>query len=164
MNEETGEMTIATGSGQADLSQDIKTLNGRIYIWRAAIQAMEDTPSFKIWGTEYPYLEISSRNSFYVGHAHNAWIQTWMLLGTPALLFSLVYTLVAAVNAVWLMFRKNMEFSKKIVALMVLCILAAGVLEPYLFAGEMPTSFVNFCFFFCTGYLMQWNADASQKG
>jgi hypothetical protein len=86
-----------------------------------------------------------------------------MLLGTPALLFSLVYTLISVVNAVWLLFRKNMEFDKKIVALMVLCILAASVLEPYLFAGEMPTSFVNFCFFFCTGYLMQWNADASKK-
>ena len=162
MNEQTGELTLATGSGQSTLSHDLKTFNGRTSIWRAAIQAMNDNPKLKIWGTEYPYLEISSRNSFYVGHAHNAWIQTWMLLGTPALLISLVYTLLSVANAVWLLFRKNMEFCKKIVAMMVLCILAAGVLEPYLFAGEMTTSFVNFCFFFCTGYLMQWNADASK--
>ena len=161
IDKETGELTLATGSGQSELSHDMKTLNGRTSIWKATIQAMQDDPDIRRWGSEYAYMEISYRNSFRVGHAHNAWLQTWILLGTPALLMSLVYTLAAVVNAVWLMFRKNMELNKKIVALMVMCMLAAGILEPYLFAGEMTTSFVNFLFFFCTGYLMQWNVDAS---
>lgn len=163
IDKNTGEVMLVTGSGQSELSHDMKTLNGRFSIWKATIQALQDNPDIRRWGSEYAYMEISYRNSFRVGHAHNAWLQTWILLGTPALLMSLVYTLVAVVNAVWLMFRKNMELNKKIVALMVMCMLAAGILEPYLFAGEMTTSFVNFIFFFCTGYLMQWNADASAK-
>ena len=161
IDKNTGEVTLATGSGQSELSHDMKTLNGRFSIWKATIQALQDNPDIQRWGSEYAYMEISYRNSFRVGHAHNAWLQTWILLGTPAFLMSLVYTLVAVVNAVWLMFRKNMELNKKIVALMVMCMLAAGILEPYLFVGEMTTSFVNFLFFFCTGYLMQWNVDAS---
>ena len=161
IDKETGEISLVTESAQSELSESMKSMNGRTVIWKATIQTLQDNPEIRLWGSEYAHLEISYRNPFQVGHAHNAWLQTWILLGTPAFLMSLVYTLLAVVNAVWLMFRKNMELNKKIVALMVMCMLAAGILEPYLFAGEMTTSFVNFLFFFCTGYLMQWNVDAS---
>lgn len=163
IDEATGEVSIAAQSEQGELKEDLKTLNSRTIIWGGAFKAMNDNPVLKRWGTEYVTAEISSRTGFLIGHAHNSWIQVWMLLGTPAFLISMVYTLLAVVNAFWLMFRKNIDLSKKVVAMLVLCVLAASFMESYLFAGEMKTSFINFIFFFCTGYLIQWNVEASAK-
>lgn len=156
-------ISVVEESVQGGLLEDMKTLNSRTDIWGAAFEAMQDNPVIKRWGTEYVSAEISSRIYSSVAHAHNSWIQTWIQMGTVAFLIAMVYTLVAVFNALWLIFRKHVDIGKKIVAILVLCVLAAGFLESYLFVGEMPISFVNFIFFFCTGYLIQWNILASVK-
>jgi len=76
VNQDTGEYKIASasGSGQGELSNDMRTLNGRIYIWKAAFEALRDNRNTLLWGTEYGAAEISYRSPFPVENAHNAWI------------------------------------------------------------------------------------------
>lgn len=160
VDEESGEYVLAgsEGTGQGNLSQDMGTLNGRTYIWEAAFTALQDNPDLKTWGTEFVAAEISYRNYFPVVNAHNSWIQTLMLLGVPGCVLALVYTLIAVWNLWTLMWRKSEDLSKKIVAMIVICLLAAGVLEAYLFTGDLL--FTHFIFFLCIGYLIQWNVEA----
>lgn len=166
INPETGEATIwgVGSSGQNDLSTDIKHFNGRFSIWSAALLALRENPETFVWGTEYVSAEIISRCGIHTAvNAHNSWLQVWMLLGTPAFLIAMAYTLIALWNIWTLVWRKNVELWKKVVALMVVCVIGASMLEAYLFAGEMPTYFVNFIFFLSTGYLVQWNRIARGK-
>ena len=159
VNKKTGKVTIvgSGSSGQKELSKDMKSLNGRTKIWKAAFTAVQDNPSIKLWGTEYAALEISNRNSFPVVNAHNSWIQIMMVLGLPSLLMALVFTLIAVCGIWRLMWQPHGDTGKKVVAMIVICLLVASILETYLFLGEMPTSFANFAFFLCTGYLLHWN-------
>lgn len=160
INEQTGEMTLSGSSGtnQGDLGKDLGSLNGRTSIWKAAITAVRDNPATGKWGTAYVSAEISSRNHFQAVNAHNSWLETMMQLGMPGLGLALVLTVIAVWNLWILMWRSRESLSRKIVAMMVICILCASLLEAYIFVGEMPTSFVNFSFFLCTGYLIQWNS------
>lgn len=162
VDEETGEVSVSGQSGQGDLLSDMKNLNSRTTIWNAALTAVKDNPSIQIWGTQYVSAEIFSRAGFWVGHAHNSWIQILMLLGIPGFLAAVAYTLVAVWNVWILIWRPQENIGKKVVAMMVICMLAAGFLEVYLFVGDMNVSFVNFLFFLCTGYLVQWNRKASE--
>ena len=163
INEQTGEITV-TGtmvSSQGELSSDMKTLNGRIWIWAAAFSSLLDNPSYQVWGTEYASAEISYRMNTTVANAHNAWVQTLMEMGFFGYVMATVFTLVAVWHLWKEMWRKNGDMSRKIVAMIVICVLLASVLESYLFVGGM--NLMNFVFFLCTGYLIQWNAEAAGK-
>lgn len=163
-DEETGDITIygSNSSSQGELTADMRTLNGRTGIWAAAFEVLRDIPSMKIWGTEYVEAEVSYRNAFPVINCHNAWIQMMMLMGIPGLLVAVVYTLIAVWNLLLVMFRKNEDLSRKVVAMMVVCLLAASILEVYLFTGEDLSNCENFLFFLLTGYLIQWNRKRSE--
>lgn len=164
-DEETGEYSL-TGTEltvQGDLGQDMKTLNNRTWIWKAAFQSLQDNPKMKIWGTEFYSAEISYRLNFPVVNAHNSWVQILMEEGIPGLLLALVYTLVAFWNMWKLVWRKDEDLCKKIVAMITLCITLASVLEVYIFTPGMGSTFSNFAFFLCLGYLIQWNKDAKDN-
>lgn len=165
VDKKTGEITIvgAGGTNQKSLSKDLGSLNGRTKIWKAAFSALRDNPVIGIWGTYYVSAEISFRNSFNVVNAHNSWIQALMLLGIPGLLVTVAYTVIAVWNLWALMWRKDEDISKKIVAMIVICLLLASVLEAYLFTGEDITNCENFLFFLCAGYLVQWNQNYRKK-
>lgn len=156
---ETGEVSVSGSvtSSQGDLSKDMKTLNGRTHIWKAAFGAFRDNPQIRIWGTDYVAEEVSYRNYFPVVNCHNAWIQMLILLGAPGLLVAVAYTVIAVWNLLVTMFRKQEDLSRKVVAMMVVCLLAGSMLEVYLFTGEDLSNSQNFLFFLCTGYLVQWN-------
>lgn len=161
-DKETGKMTLSGKDGAQDsLMKDMGSLNGRTKIWKAAFTALQDNPDTMLWGTENIAAEISYRNSFSVVNAHNSWIQIWMQLGVPGFLLAMLYTLTALWNAWKLVWRKDADLSQKVVAMLVVCIMGAGFLEVYLFANDLV--FSNFIFFLCTGYLIQWNAEAAAK-
>ena len=157
---ENGEICIAGSdtAKQGELLADAGTLNGRTEIWQAAFSTLEDNPGIRIWGTENYSAEISYRNRFPAVNAHNSWIQVTLLLGIPGGLLALLYTLIAVWNLWKVMWRKQEDISRKVVAMMVICLLAASILEAYLFDGD--TIFTKLLFFLCTGYLMLWNAEA----
>lgn len=155
----TGEIIIKGFgvSGQNSFFQDLFSFNGRTRIWKAAFAVLQDIPEVRIWGTEYYGAEMGYRLQAPIINAHNSWIQTMLVLGIPGLLLTLVFTVLAIWNLWSLMWNTKVDLGKKVIALVVVCILASSILEAYLFAGEMPTSFVNFLFFLCTGYLIHWN-------
>lgn len=156
IDDESGEVRLQGQSGQGAFTHDMWTLNGRTPIWRAAFTVLQDNPTFKTWGTEYVAEEISYRINFSVAHAHNSWIQVLLRLGVPGLLVALAYTGIAIWNSMVLLWRKEAKVTQRLVAILVLCILMASFLENYLFVCELSTLFVNFIFFFCTGYLHEW--------
>lgn len=163
INEATGEITV-TGtmvSTQGDLTSDMKTLNGRTWIWWAVFSTLHDNPDIKIWGTEYVSSEISYRLPFSVVNAHNSWFQTLMEMGVIGFLLAVLYTVVAVWNLWKVMWRMGESLSRKIIAMVMICILGGSILESYLFVGGM--NFVNFLFFLCLGYLIQWNGEFSAE-
>ena len=148
-----------SNSPQGSLIHDIWTLNNRTITWKAAFTAMRDNPAIRIWGTKNVRAEITYRSGLPVAHTHNSWIQAWMEVGTPGLLISLIYTVIALIRCAQILLGRKFAPDKKVIALMVLCIMAAGFLEPYLFIGGLSTVFANFIFFFLTGYLNFWCSE-----
>ena len=85
-----------------------------------------------------------------------------MRMGIPGLLMSLVFTALSVWSAVKLVFNRSVELWKKIVAMLTVCLLGAGFLEPYLFITNVYYHVTDFAFFFLTGYLDYW-ANAKTK-
>lgn len=163
VDSETAEITIHSHDTQGTLADDLWTLNGRTGIWRSALEALRSNGMVCIWGTEYCGLLISQHNSFPVEHAHNSWMEIMMNLGLPGLLLALVYTGIALWSAAVLIFRRNVEIWKKAASVLLLCILVAGFLEPYLFITKNYYHFIDFIFFIYLGYLDQWRRLALEK-
>lgn len=153
--EETG--VLVGNNEQRDLSEDMRSLNGRTQIWEAVLKAVRNNRSIQLWGTEYPGLMISQYHWFDVVHAHNSWLETLMRLGIPGLLLSLVFTALAVWNAAKLLLCPETELWKKVIAMLTMCVMATGFLEPYLFITNVYYHVTDFTFFFLTGYLDYWN-------
>ena len=154
--EETG--IIIGDNEQRDLSEDMRSLNGRTQIWEATFKAIRESKSILLWGTEYSGFMISRHHWFDVVHAHNAWLETLMRLGLPGLLISLVFTALSILSAAKLLLNKQTVMWKKIAAMMTMCVMATGFLEPYLFITNVYYHVTDFAFFFLTGYLDFWSS------
>lgn len=160
VDQETGEVKIKSQNKQKSLGSDMKTLNGRTKIWKSAYSAMRDNKRILLWGTEYVGTAISVYNSFEVVHAHNSWMEMLMKEGLPGLLIALIYTWIAVRSGLFLLLKGGVSLEKKILAMLTLCILVTGFLEPYLFITNVYYHVMDFAFFFCTGYLKLWQREA----
>jgi O-antigen ligase len=124
------------------------------------LEAVKDSKILALFGTEYVGLVISSYFGGELHHAHNSWLEALMRMGIPGLLMSLVFTALAVWSAVKLVFNRSVELWKKIVAMLTVCLLGAGFLEPYLFITNVYYHVTDFAFFFLAGYLDYWaNAE-----
>ena len=153
---EDGQVAITTENPQGTLANDMRTLNGRTYIWKSALQAVFDNKVLALWGTEYVGTVVSVYNSFPVEHSHNSWMEAMLRSGIPGLLIALVFTGICTVSAVTLLLKRETELWKKVIAMTTVCVMVAGFLEPYLFGGEAYYHVIDFVFFLCTGYLDFW--------
>jgi hypothetical protein len=153
---EDGEIVITTENPQGSLVSDMASLNGRTYIWKSALQAIRDNKALALWGTEYSGTVISVYNSFPVEHSHNSWMEVLLRAGIPGLLIALMFTLLSAVRAAELLLSSRTELWKKIIAMLTMCVMVSGFLEPYLFGGKAYYHVIDFIFLFCTGYLDFW--------
>lgn len=153
---EDGEIVITTENPQGSLVNDMASLNGRTYIWKSALQAIRDNKALALWGTEYSGTVISLYNSFPVEHSHNSWMEVLLRAGIPGLLIALMFTLLSAVRAAELLLSSRTELWKKIIAMLTMCVMVSGFLEPYLFGGKAYYHVIDFIFLFCTGYLDFW--------
>lgn len=162
VDKETGEVKIKSQNKQKSLSKDLKTLNGRTKIWKSAYSAVRDNKRILLWGTEYVGTAISAYNSFEVVHAHNSWVEMLMKEGLPGLLIALAYTWIAVRSGLFLLLKGSVELEKKILAMLTMCILVTGFLEPYLFITNVYYHVMDFAFFFCTGYLNEWRRQKKQ--
>ena len=154
--EEEKQVELAGENPQGSLVSDMASLNGRTYIWKSALQAIRDNKALALWGTEYSGTVISVYNSFPVEHSHNSWMEVLLRAGIPGLLIALIFTLLSAVRAAELLLSSRTELWKKIIAMLTMCVMVSGFLEPYLFGGKAYYHVIDFIFLFCTGYLDFW--------
>lgn len=158
--EEAAVDVLETDNPQNSLAEDMRTLNGRTVIWKSAFSAIRDNKRLALFGTEYSGTVISVYNHFEVVHGHNAWVESLLRLGLPGLLLSLAFTALAVASAAKLVLNPGAELWKKILAVLTMCLMATGFLEPYLFITNVYYHVTDFAFFFLTGYLDYW---ANQK-
>ena len=152
--EDTG--VVQGDNYQGTLTNDMRTLNGRTLIWNAAFCAIRDNKSLALFGTEYSGTVISVYNPFEVVHGHNSWVEALLRMGLPGLLLSLAFSAVAVWSAAKLVLNPAVEVWKKIIAILTMCLMATGFLEPYLFITNVYYHVTDFAFFFLTGYLDYW--------
>lgn len=153
-------VVIPTVNAQGSLLNDLKTLNGRTEIWKAALRAVRDQPSILLKGVRDIGPTVTyGGNPFPVEHAHNSWMEMLVGFGLPGLLMALYFTWIAVKNALILLLREETGMWKKCVAMLTLCLLVTGALEPFLFTGYVYYNFINVIFFLCTGYLDQWREE-----
>ena len=154
VEESTG--VLVGDNWQGTLASDMRTLNGRTYIWKGALSAIRDDKTLALWGTEYSGTVISVYSPIPVVHGHNSWVEVLMRMGLPGLAISLVFTVLSVWSAAKLALNRETELWKKTIAITAMCILVAGFLEPYLFITNVYYHVTDFMFFFLTGYLDFW--------
>lgn len=160
-NEQTGEIKLKTEAGQLSLAQNLPNLNGRTILWMRSIQYLLSHPSLMLLGTDASGNHIPEIMGYSLAHTHNAWIEVWMILGLPGLLLALVFTGIA-VCFIWKTFwSKSSTLDQKIIALLVMCLMGASVLEPYIFFSDIFYHYTDFIFFLCLGYLVHWRGNAA---
>ena len=155
VDDDTG--VLVGDNWQGTLASDMRTLNGRTYIWKSALTAIRDSKALALWGTEYSGTVISVYNPFPVVHGHNSWMEALLRMGLPGLLLSLIFTAISVWSAAKLVLNRDTELWKKIIAMTTMCLLVAGFLEPYLFITNVYYHVTDFIFFFLTGYLDHWS-------
>ena len=153
--EDTG--IILGDNEQGSLVNDMRTLNGRTLIWKAALKAIRNDKKLALWGTEYSGTYITVYSPIPVVHAHNSWMETLMRMGLPGLMMSLVFTALSVWSAAKLVLSPETLLWKKIIAMLTMCVMASGFLEPYLFLTNVYYHVTDFIFFFLTGYLDFWS-------
>ena len=153
--EDTG--IILGDNEQGSLVNDMRTLNGRTLIWKAALKAIRNDKKLALWGTEYSGTYITVYSPIPVVHAHNSWMETLMRMGLPGLMMSLVFTALSVWSAAKLVLSPETLLWKKIIAMLAMCVMASGFLEPYLFITNVYYHITDFIFFFLTGYLDYWS-------
>jgi O-antigen ligase len=153
--EDTG--IILGDNEQGSLVNDMRTLNGRTLIWKAALKAIRNDKKLALWGTEYSGTYITVYSPIPVDHAHNSWMETLMRMGLPGLLMSLVFTALSVWSAAKLLLSTETLIWKRIIAMLTMCVMTSGFLEPYLFLTNVYYHVTDFIFFFLTGYLDFWS-------
>lgn len=156
---DSGEVSLITENMQGDITRDLGTFNSRTYIWSAAKLAIQENPAILYWGTANPGEYVSHGNSFSVVHLHNAWMECLVGMGAVGFLIALVFTTMAAWNCLIVLIRHYQDTWKRAVALLVLCLLAASMLEPYLFYTISTYNLTELIFFLCAGYLAYWQEE-----
>lgn len=163
IDSESGEVSLVQKNGQGSLAGDLRTLNGRTGIWSGALQALKDNPLIMLWGTEYVGTVVSIYAPFNVEHCHNSWMEIWLRLGLPGLLMAIMFTLIGLRSGLYLIFSEKCDMWKKCIALITLCLMVAGFLEPFLFNGEVFYHVLDFLFFLFLGYLNIWYLDCRKN-
>lgn len=144
--------------GQGSWENDMRTLNGRTHIWRAALEGLGENKKIILWGTENVGLIVSRRNAFDVEHTHNSWLEVIYRLGLPGLVAALVLTVMAVRDILILLWRGNDPW-KGCIALLTACLLGCAMLEPYLFVADVSYHYLDFLFLICLGYMNEWCAS-----
>lgn len=140
-------------SPQSTFGQDLITLNSRTRIWTRAIQHILKNPSVLIWGSHTTELPL---DGITVQHAHNAWLEVLMRAGLIGFVISLIFTCQALISSLAVLFSQRADLWKKTISLLLLAILLSSTVEPSLFFTTLSWNFVDFFFFGCLGYVLQW--------
>ena len=80
-------------------------------------------------------------------------------MGAVGFLIAVMFTLITIWNILIVLLKHYQDIWKRSAAILVLCLLAASVLEPYLFYTTVSYHLVDMIFFLCAGYLAYWQED-----
>lgn len=163
VNAESGEVSLITESAQGSILSDLGTLNSRTRIWNAALYAIRETPSILYWGMPNPGWYVSYYLDFEIAHLHNAWLQAFVGMGLIGFLITVLFTLTTAWNCLIILIRYNGDVWKRSIAILSLCLMAAGMLEPYLFYTSGQYHLTDLLFFLCAGYLAYWQEEDNHR-
>lgn len=156
VDNKTGEIKLVSDNNQKTFGEDLGTFSGRTRVWKSAIKEIRENSRILLWGTEDVSFLISRNLHKEYVHTHNSWLEVLMRLGIPGLLLAMIFTCIAVRCAWILVWNRSVEMSRKIIAMLTVCLLVAGMLEPYLFITNVYYHIFDFVFFFCTGYLDYW--------
>lgn len=143
---------------QGTLIDDLKTFNGRTWIWKTAMWGLRDNSRIKYIGTEYVEMILTRYSPGTIFHTHNSWLEALYRMGLPGLGAALVMTVLAVWSAAVVLWR-NSDLWKSCVALLTLCLLGCALLEPYLFVVDVSYYYLDFLFLMCLGYLCLWRGE-----
>lgn len=151
---QTGNVTLQADASQKSLLEDAGTLNSRTKIWRSAVNAALNHSRVLLHGTDNtpaliePYMGVAV-------YSHNSYLEALLTMGIPGLLFALAFGALALWNILRVLFSQA-SMERKSIALLMVALMGAGMLEAYLFQGSADFLFTDFLFFLCLGYLTQW--------
>ena len=143
---------------QGTLIDDLKTFNGRTWIWKTAMKGLGDNSRVKYIGTEYVEMILTRYSPGTIFHTHNSWLEALYRMGLPGLGAALVMTVLAVWSAAVVLWRNN-DLWKSCVALLTMCLLGCAMLEPYLFVVDVSYYYLDFLFLMCLGYLCLWRGE-----
>lgn len=148
-----GNAALESNAGQYSLAHDMKTLNGRTIIWKTAIQTVMENLAVLICGVDYSGNLITDKIPFAPVHVHNSWLEILLCLGIPGFLAALFFTAMAVWYIAATLLSKYTSLWQKTLDLLMICLLGAGFLEPYLFLSDRYYHYSDFLFFLLLGYL-----------
>lgn len=158
------DVELESNAPQGTLQEDMGSLNGRTVIWSAAIKSILNNPRIQWRGTaDIVEAFMSEGCPYFTQHTHNSWLEMAVGFGIPGLLIALYFTILAIGDAAYLvLFGKN-DPSQICIAMLLICLLGAGFLEPFLFVGKYYSQYCNVVFFLCLGYMEQWREDMHSR-
>lgn len=156
VDDQSGQVGLHTEASQNSIRDDLGTLNSRTSIWRTALQSIRQDPQILVRGTPDIGALLKIQHSWNPTHTHNSWLEILMGLGLPGLLGAMIFTALALWHGLRILFFGGHSLPRKIIAVLVLCLLVSGVPENYLFLGPRDYQWANFLFFLCLGYLIRW--------
>lgn len=158
------EIKLQTNAIQGTLREDMGSFNGRTGIWSAAAKSFLNNPRIQLRGTaDVVGAFMREGCPFPAAHTHNSWLEMAVGFGIPGLLIALYFTIVAICDTAYLLCTPKCDLSKKCIAMLVICLLGIGFLEPVLFVGYVDSQYCNVVFFLCLGYMEQWRKDERLK-
>lgn len=155
-NSSTGEVSLKKYIEKGTFSNALGTLNGRTDIWSSACFAFLEARSIQFWGIPNPGEYVSYYCPAPIAHLHNAWMECLLGMGCVGFLIAMLFTLLTLWNCMILLLKHYRNFWKRNVAILTLCLMAAAVLEPYLFYTTIIYHPIDLLFFLCAGYLAHW--------
>lgn len=158
------QVTLHTEAGQGSLQNDMHTFNGRTHIWRAAYHGILQNPRILLRGTsDIIGTLLDGGCPFGPAHSHNSWIESVLGFGIPGLLMALFFTILAIFDTVFLLCNGKSDPSQNCTAMLTICLMGSGFLEPFLFVGNIDSQYCNIVFFLCLGYMEQWRKELRSK-
>lgn len=140
---------------QGSFLSDLVTFNFRTVIWSEALKGVLRNPKILICGTDDVAGVLFEGGVTAASHTHNSYLETLYNLGIPGMLLALLFT-VMALRAALILLWKNTDLWKSTLAVLVICMLGCGLLEPYLFVARESQHYLPLFFLTAVGYLNQW--------
>ena len=143
---------------QGTFLSDMFTLNSRTTIWLESVRGLLRNPKIMVCGTDDVGAVLREEGRCVAMHTHNSFLELAYTLGIPGLLLVLAVTGLGLWGAAVLLW-KNDDIWKSVIALLVICLLGCGMLEPYLFTAGSNQFYLSIFFLAGLGYLHQWRVE-----